>query len=165
MTKGRIATMIALLALVAAACGAGTDVGDDGSTTSPPTSAAPSTSLEPADSTVTPLDPTDPEEPDPGDPLPEQTVGKIPRALQPFADAAASDLAERLGVDLAAITVATAENVVWPDAALGCPQPGMAYAQVQVEGSRAVLIHGNVTYFYHGGEGNPGPFLCENLES
>lgn len=163
MTKGRIALVIAVLALTAAACGAAADSGGD-ATTPPPTSASPSTSLEPTEDTVAPVDPGDGGEPDPGAPLPVQTVAKLPRALEPFAAAAVADLAERLGVDLDTITVARAENVVWPDGSLGCPQPGMAYTQVEAEGSRAVLIHGSVTYFYHGGEGNPGPFLCEDLQ-
>ena len=163
MIKGRIALVIALLALVAAACGAGTGVGEGDSTEAPSTT-APSTSLEPVEGAVEPTDPGD-DEPDPGAPLPVQNAAKIPRALQPFADAATADLAERLGVDASTITVARAENVTWPDGALGCPEPGLSYIQVQTEGTRAVLVHGNVTYFYHGGEGNPGPFLCENLES
>ena len=158
MTKGRIVWVIALLALMAAACGAGTEAGDGDPTTAAPDQ-TPTTSLEPE--AIEPVDPDNPE-PDPGAPLPEQPAAKISRALQPFADAAVADLADRLDVDTATITVAVAENVVWPDGALGCPEPGMAYIQVQVEGSRAVLIHGNSTYFYHGGEGNAGPFLCEN---
>lgn len=164
MTKGRIVWVIALLALFGTACGAGPLAdgnGDDPTTTAAP-SADTSTSLEPVPGTITPADPPVTSEPDPGAPLPEQPTAKIPRALEPFAAAAVADLAKRLGVDESTITVAVAEFMVWPDGSLGCPEPGMAYTQVQVEGSRAVLIQGNSTYFYHGGEGVPGPFLCEN---
>ncbi|NND02454.1 MAG: hypothetical protein HKN91_06685 [Acidimicrobiia bacterium] len=162
MIKGRIVWVIALLALMAAACGAGTDAGNGDPTITPEPDKAPATSLEP----VGTLEPDDPDasEPDPGAPLPEQNAAKIPRALQPFADAAVADLAQRLDVDESTITVAVAESVVWPDGAIGCPQPGMAYIQVEVEGSRAVLIQGNNTYHYHGGEGNAGPFLCETVD-
>ncbi len=164
MIKGRIVWVIALLALVAAACGAGPEAGNgDPTTTTQSQDRTPPTSLQPGDVTIEPVDPVS-SEPDPGAPLPEQPAAKIPRALQPFADAAVADLAQLLGVDESAITVAVAEHVVWPDGALGCPEPGMAYIQVQVEGSRAVLIHGNSTYFYHGGEGDAGPFLCKNVD-
>lgn len=163
MIKGRIVSVIALLALLTAACGAGSGVDAGDPTSTPAPDRTPTTSLVPVEGSLEPGDQAN-SEPDPGAPLAEQPAPKIPRALQPFADAAVADLAERLNVDGSTITVAVAESIVWPDGALGCPEPGMAYTQVQVEGSRAVLIQGNSTYFYHGGEGSPGPFLCENAE-
>jgi len=113
--------------------------------------------------TVTPVDPETPStEPDPGTPLPVLEEGKIPRALEPFVEAARQDLAATLGVDPSEIGVAIAEFVVWPDGSLGCPQAGMEYIQVQVDGSRAVLTHAGAAYSYHGGGSRPGPFLCTN---
>ncbi len=101
-------------------------------------------------------------EPDPGEPLTEIPAGKVPRALEPFVASAMSDLAARLGVDAFEIGVAVAETMVWPDGAVGCPDPDMAYTQVQVEGVRAVLTNGGGAYAYHGGGTRPGPFLCES---
>jgi hypothetical protein len=38
---------------------------------------------------------------------------------------------------------------VWPDASLGCPLPGMTYAQVLTPGHRVILATGGRTYEYH----------------
>ncbi len=59
-------------------------------------------------------------------------------ALQPLVDQAKDHLAGRLGVATEAITVVSAEMVQWPDAANGCPQPGMSYAQVVSDGPEIV---------------------------
>lgn len=74
---------------------------------------------------------------------------------------AVADLAVRLGVSPAVIEVISHEEVSWPDAALGCPEPGRFYAQVLVNGSRIVLGSGGRRYEYHCGGGRP-PFLCEH---
>ena len=87
--------------------------------------------------------------------LPEPVAG-----LQPIIDLAKADLAKRLSLEAEAISVARAEFVVWPDGGLGCPQPGMAYVQVLVDGTYIELIAGGVMYPYHSG-GDRGPFLCE----
>ena len=73
---------------------------------------------------------------------------------------AKADLAERLGVPVDDVTVVSSEEVTWPDSSLGCPQPGMMYAQVLTEGSRILLSAGGRTYEYHSG-GQRAPFLCE----
>lgn len=52
------------------------------------------------------------------------------------------------------------EEVTWRDGSLGCPQPGMRYKQVLVNGYRIVLRHGGSEYPYHGAGARP-PFLCE----
>jgi hypothetical protein len=77
------------------------------------------------------------------------------------AAAAVADLAQRLSVDAAAITVVSSEEVTWRDGSLGCPKPGMNYTQALVDGSRIVLEHGRTRYEYHSGGTNP-PFLCEH---
>jgi hypothetical protein len=75
--------------------------------------------------------------------------------------AAVADLAQRIGVDAAAITVVSAEAVEWSDGSLGCPQPGMAYLQVITPGYRLVLAANGQQYNYHAAvEGEF--FLCEN---
>ncbi len=66
-------------------------------------------------------------------------------------DQAISDLAERLNVPTSEIVVVSEESVVWPDGSLGCPQPGMNYIQILIEGHRIVLKHGDETYDYHAG--------------
>lgn len=74
---------------------------------------------------------------------------------------AKSDLADRLGLSVEEITVVSSEEVTWRDSALGCPEPGMHYAQVLTDGSRIVLTAGGKQYHYHSG-GQRASFLCEN---
>lgn len=76
------------------------------------------------------------------------------------AAAAVADLAARLGVDPSGVEVVSVESVIWPDGSLGCPQPGMAYTQVQVDGALITLDAGGRMYAYHVG-GSRDPFLCE----
>ena len=80
--------------------------------------------------------------------------------MDPLIQMAKADLAKRLGVPESEIEVLEARAVVWPDAALGCPQPGMAYIQIPFDGGLIVLEVDGQEYNYHTG-GNDGPFLCE----
>jgi hypothetical protein len=84
----------------------------------------------------------------------------VDSALEPYIQEAQEDLAQRLNISADEIEVIEAKAVVWPDAGLGCPQPGMAYAQVQVEGILIRLSFQGMPYDYHGG-GSQGLFLCE----
>jgi hypothetical protein len=81
-------------------------------------------------------------------------------SIQTLIDQAKADLAQRLGLDPSKIEVVDASSVTWPDASLGCPKPGMAYAQVMVDGMRLRLKTGDTLYDYHSG-GNRAPFLCK----
>ena len=80
---------------------------------------------------------------------------------QPFVRLAQEDLARRLSVPADQIELVEVRDVVWPDKGLGCPQPGMAYTQVQVDGQLIRFRVGGRLYEYHSGGGRP-PFLCEN---
>ncbi len=60
-----------------------------------------------------------------------------------------TDLAERLGVDTAAITVTVYEGVTWRDGSLGCPKPDMMYTMALVPGRRMVLTVDGKDYAYH----------------
>jgi len=62
---------------------------------------------------------------------------------------ARQDLSQRLGIGIEEIEVQSVEAVEWPDASLGCPQPGMMYAQVITPGYRILLRAGGQTYEYH----------------
>ncbi|MBI2320970.1 MAG: hypothetical protein HYU88_02455 [Chloroflexi bacterium] len=78
---------------------------------------------------------------------------QIPSAPTPSAPppqpAASPAPVPRLGVDAQAIAVLRTESVDWPSTALGCPEPGMVYAQVITPGYRVVLEHGGRQYTYH----------------
>ncbi len=70
------------------------------------------------------------------------------------------DLALRSSSDPAAITLVGAEAVIWNDGSLGCPQPGVVYPQVLIEGYRVLLRIGDRDYDYR--VGRRGSFvLCE----
>jgi hypothetical protein len=110
-----------------------------------PTRAPVSTSVE---ATV----PVDDEGQEPGATLPALATAPVvpvePQA-EPLVTAARADLAQRLGVPEAEITVYSVEEVQWPDGSLGCPKPGMAYIQVITPGFRVILQVEGTKYEYH----------------
>jgi hypothetical protein len=85
--------------------------------------------------------------------------GQVDEGLRPWIEDATADLADRTGVQPDAIDVVSAVLVTWPDAALGCPEPGMQYAQVLTDGAVIELAVDDAIYRYHAG-GDQGPFLC-----
>ena len=86
-------------------------------------------------------------------------MSAVAPGLEGLVQAAIDDLADRLGVPAETIEVVSAGAVRWPDRSLGCPQPGMVYPQVCVDGARIELSCGGTGYAYHSG-GSRGPFLC-----
>ena len=73
----------------------------------------------------------------------------LPEAVARGARAAA---ARRLGVAPDGLVVSRAEPIDWPDTALGCPEPGRAYAQVITPGYRIVVRAGAQTVEVHADE-------------
>jgi hypothetical protein len=73
---------------------------------------------------------------------------------------AKADLARRRAVAPEAIQVIEVRDVTWPNRGMGCPQPGMAYKQVPVDGLLIRLESGGQIFEYHSG-GNRAPFLCQ----
>ena len=90
-------------------------------------------------------------------PIPAQTPEESMHQAQ--IEVAKSDLSRRLDISVDEIKVLEARAVVWPDASLGCPQPGMVYAQAVQEGLLIRLQAGGEMYIYHSG-GDETPFLC-----
>jgi hypothetical protein len=62
-----------------------------------------------------------------------------------------ADAARRAGVAASAAQVLSVQPVTWPDASLGCPQPGTSYAQVLVPGWRVQVEAGGTRLDYHAG--------------
>ncbi|MFP5347701.1 MAG: hypothetical protein ACLGIA_11835 [Actinomycetes bacterium] len=83
-----------------------------------------------------------------------------PPAAGGAAEVAVRDLADRVGVAPDQVSVVRVEEVTWNDSSLGCPKPGMFYAQVITPGSLIVLETGGRSYEYHAADGRP-PVLCE----
>ncbi|MEO7911023.1 MAG: hypothetical protein ABIV47_15375 [Roseiflexaceae bacterium] len=86
--------------------------------------------------------------------------GSVPATATMPAEIAKADLARRRAVAPDTIRVVEVRDVIWPDPGLGCPQPGMAYKQVPVDGLLIRLESGGQIFEYHSG-GNKAPFLCE----
>ncbi|MBC7290617.1 MAG: hypothetical protein H5T83_04665 [Actinotalea sp.] len=142
----REAARLALAGALLAAALAGCATGADDAPTAPP--AGPSSPTpEPTEATMTPS------------PAPGATPGDVGTT----AEDAVADLAARRGVDPSAVTVVGDDEVTWRDASLGCPAPGMAYAQVLTPGRLVVLEVEGTTVEYHSG-GQRGLFLCDAPE-
>ena len=111
----------------------------------------------------------DPGQPAPGDsPLPQPGASIVPgpgagpvpapgeSPLSPLPTppggplaAATTYLAAQLDIPSDEVTVLSFEAVEWPDASLGCPEPGIMYAQVVSPGYRFLLQAGGTEYEVH----------------
>lgn len=79
-------------------------------------------------------------------PSAEPVLGEAPAGI---VAAARADLAGRIGSQAAgAAVVVRSEAVTWPDGSLGCPQPGMYYEQIEVEGYQVVFEVDGAQYDY-----------------
>ena len=124
--------------------------------TTPPTVTAPSpiqapTEMLPPDRPTLPPAPTSP-------PIAGEQV--LPGTALPVTLAVA-DLAARLGVAASDIEVVSTQHMNWPDASLGCPQPGFMYAQVITPGWLIQLAAAGETFEYHTDQGM-SVVLCED---
>lgn len=79
---------------------------------------------------------------------PVETVIPAPTLLK-LVNEAKADLATRANVLPDEIKVKSAEAVEWRDASLGCPMPGMMYAQVITPGYLIVLETAGQEWNYH----------------
>ncbi|MBP1466570.1 hypothetical protein EYB53_012715 [Candidatus Chloroploca sp. M-50] len=74
---------------------------------------------------------------------------------------AQADLIKRTGASFAAISLHLADEVVWPDGSLGCPEPGQNYLQVLTPGYQIVLKLDEQFYDYHT-DTRTAVILCRN---
>lgn len=96
-----------------------------------------------------------------GENMPTMDTGG--QSQNPQVDQAKEDLAKRLGLPIAGIELLKLEAVTWPDSSLGCPQPGMAYAQMLTPGFLIILSVEDQAYKYHASSGTE-VIYCENPE-
>ncbi len=74
-------------------------------------------------------------------------------------------VAEDLGVDSESLVVASIRQRSWSDTSLGCPEPGMVYAQVIVEGWQVVFQDSDgETYDVHTPSDPEDFVICESQE-
>lgn len=76
-------------------------------------------------------------------------------------EAVARDLNAVADVPIDEIKFISAEPVVWPNGALGCPADGMAYVEVQVDGMLITLEAAGQAYTYHT-DGGQNFVLCQD---
>lgn len=83
-------------------------------------------------------------------PFPETNQEPVPTILnEESIFNARVHLADYLGINPGDILEKDVKVVEWPDASLGCPQPGMMYAQVITPGYKIVFEVGGFDYTYH----------------
>ena len=90
-------------------------------------------------------DPVSAEPPLPGGTPAASATGEAPPDLL---TAIIDDLVEQHKLRREDIEVERAESVIWPDGALGCPEPGVMYTQAQVPGYWVVVRAGEKQYDY-----------------
>jgi len=138
--KMRHLALLSLLALLLAACGPRPQ---------PTSEAGPGT----------------PAQPGPGEsPLPEPGISPVSPLPSPPAEpaaAAVTHLAAELNVSPEEVRVLSSEPVEWSDASLGCPQPGMMYAQVITPGYRFLLEAGEKRYEVHTDRTGRSVVICQ----
>ena len=84
-------------------------------------------------------------------------------APEPAGRRAAELLAGELGVAVAGLEVVSATALTWPDASLGCPQPGMLYAQVLTPGYLVVIRDaGGAERRVHTNEDGSSAIVCDD---
>ena len=93
-------------------------------------------------------------------------IPSIPNSpnLQNLIEKAREDLAKRLSISLDLVTIVDARDVTWPNSSMGCPQPGMVYADVLTPGYLIILHATDQDFEYHAGK-NAEIFYCETPTS
>lgn len=136
----------------------------------PQAASATPTTMPPLVNTETPMPANTPpaDENQPTPPTPLRLPALVPPTPLPITgeanplvlDRIIADAMQRTGAGREAVVILRDEAVTWPDGSLGCPQPGMAYPQVLIDGLWVVLRIGDTEYDYRADD--RGRFiLCE----
>ena len=78
--------------------------------------------------------------------------------------AATADLATQTGLDPSTFVTVRAEQVIWSDGSLGCPEPGHMYIQVLTPGYWIQLAGRREDLRLPIGEHRPGPACTAELK-
>ena len=79
-------------------------------------------------------------------PTPAASLG-LPASI---IDPVVAEIAQVAGVPPSEVVVTSAEAVTFPNGGLGCPEPGMMYTQVLVDGYKIVAEAAGTTFDYRG---------------
>jgi hypothetical protein len=164
--------MLAVGALALAGCGAGPTADGPGYApvaTSPATAAPaptdrPTGAPEPTAGAAAPTGAA--AEPSPSGPKPGGAGGTSVRPPDALVLAAQRQLAAHLKLDPSAVALQSANQRDWPDGALGCPAPGMAYPQIVTPGFLLVFTDPAQAQQYevHTAMGAGQMVLCANQQ-
>ncbi|QKE82604.1 hypothetical protein [Arthrobacter sp. NEB 688] len=143
----------ALTATLLAACGSTSTPGSGASASDQPSTLP---TVEPSGSPTGPLPSSPPTVPPPAD-------SAVPADLadRPEVKAAMQDAAGRAGIVASDVQIGGYMAVTWADGSLGCPQKGMAYTQMTVEGELLLLRVDQRVLEYHARQGAPFSY-CAN---
>lgn len=86
-----------------------------------------------------------------------QTPGARPP--QALIDRAAAEISRQTNAPTTTVTLVSSAAVEWPDASLGCPEPGKSYIQVISPGYRMVLQAGSSLYEFHATDAPDSPLV------
>jgi hypothetical protein len=90
-----------------------------------------------------------------------ETVVMCERTLEEGPAAAVKFIAERLDISPEEIEVMSVQAYEWSDTSLGCPEPGMVYAQVITPGYSVILRAQGETFEVHTDEEGRNVVFCE----
>ena len=76
------------------------------------------------------------------------SAAEVQGLTHPGIRSAVTDLVKRVEEEPETIQIVLAEQVTWSDSSLGCPEPGMLYAQVLTTGIWLVLSHQGQAFDY-----------------
>jgi hypothetical protein len=80
---------------------------------------------------------------------------------QALIERAKTDLAQRLSIQASQIKAVETKEVFWLDGSLGCPQPGITFAQIPTPGYLIMLVYGGNEFEYHASV-HGDTLYCEN---
>ncbi len=83
----------------------------------------------------------------------ENTINNLMTSEEEVTRLALDTLSQKINADRKNIQLIHLARFNWPDAALGCPKPGIVYTQAIVPGHLALLKHGDKQYRVHLGNG------------
>ncbi len=86
---------------------------------------------------------------EPLSPLDAPSAETQQETVERLAELARTELADQLAVEAEEIELTKTEAIQWPDSSLGCPEPGMMYAQVITPGYRLTLEVDGQEYVFH----------------
>jgi hypothetical protein len=142
-------SLIFLLSLVLGSCG----VSQTGTEQAP--------EISPSEPEIVPSD-NSPENPLQSGQTLEPTEMPTAQPAEKFVALTKKDLASRLGVDADKITLVRAAEMLWLNAALGCPRPGVFYKAGRVPGFQIWLEVEGTEYIYNT-DFNGTVILCPEL--